>query len=57
MRVLAILGVLMTGVLFWTGIGCTHDVRTVPIADEQMCLECGSRRRYASGEKPGHWKK
>jgi len=57
MRVLAIFGVLATGFLVWVRLGCRHDLRTVPISDEQMCLVCGSRRRYVLGEKPGHWKK
>ncbi len=57
MRVLAILGVLATGFLFLVKNGCKHDVRTVPTEDEQFCLECGFRRRYVSGERPGHWQK
>lgn len=31
-------------------------VRTVPISDEQMCLVCGSCKRFVLGEKPGPWR-
>jgi len=57
MRVLAILGALVTGFLVWDRLGCRHDVRTAPISGEQLCLKCGSHRRFVLGERPGHWKK
>ena len=57
MRVLSIFGVLATGFLVWVRLGCRHDVKTVPINDEQMCLLCGAHRRFVLGKKPGPWKK
>jgi hypothetical protein len=57
MRMAAILGVLATGILLWAKRGCRHDIRTVPIAEEQTCLVCGSHRRYIEGKQPGPWKR
>ena len=57
MRALAVLGALAAGFLVWARLGCRHDVRSAPIGDEQLCLECGSRRRFVLGEQPGLWRK
>jgi len=57
MRVAAVLGVLAAGLLLWVKRGCPHDVRTIPIGDEQTCLVCGSHRRFVLGQKPGPWKR
>jgi hypothetical protein len=57
MGALAILGALAAGFLFWARRGCRHDVRSAPIGDEQLCLDCGSRRRFVLGEQPGLWRK
>jgi len=57
MRVAAVLGVLAAGLLLWVRRGCPHDVRTIPIGEEQTCLVCGSHRRFVLGQKPGPWKR
>jgi len=57
MRAIAILGALAAGFFVWARFGCRHDVRSAPIGDEQLCLECGSRRRFVLGEQPGVWRK
>ena len=57
MRAIAILGALAAGLLVLAKLGCRHNVRSAPIGDEQLCLECGSRRRYVLGEYPGPWRK
>jgi hypothetical protein len=54
---MAVVGVVAAGVLLWARRGCRHDVRTVPLAEEQTCLVCGSHRRFVSGEKPGPWQR
>ena len=52
----AVLILAMVLVAIWKCRGCRHDVR-MPIHGDQICVQCGVRREYRIGEKPGPWRK
>lgn len=45
----------LSAVITWLLRGGGHDVRTMPYSGQPVCLQCGSRRDYEVGKKPGRW--
>ena len=53
-RILAIIGLVWFVKHLYS---CPHDVRSLPQAGKQFCMQCAAWRTYPLGERPGRWRK